>query len=412
MPQTRAKQRVEYTYKHNTKKGRHGWLRLTPAYSVKVVNEILEGLPEGTTVLDPFAGTSTTALCAALRGYSATTIEINPFSVWLGRAKLAHYSTEEVHRARDISRDIVRRIEADETEAVQPPPIYKIERWWNPQALTFLCKLKGEINQAAEAGDNIRNLLDVAFCRTMIKVSNAAFNHQSMSFKDKSVQPLFSEETWLNNFFLSFQEDISFVVESAAENPASRACIIEGDAKNLTGLELRFDLLITSPPYVNRMSYIRELRPYMYWLGFLREAREAGELDWKTVGGTWGIATSRLNDWERDESAHRPAALERISNAISHTDNKNGVLLSKYVDKYFEDMWKHFEAISRTMNPAGKVHYIVGNSTFYSCLVPVEKFYAEMLAELGFTNVEVKLLRKRNSKKELYEFDVSAERPA
>ncbi|WP_322490103.1 hypothetical protein [Chloroflexus sp.] len=38
-------------------------------------------------------------------------------------------------------------------------------------------------------------------------------------------------------------------------------------------------LVITSPPYPNRMSYIRELRPYMYWLGYLNNGRDAGELD-------------------------------------------------------------------------------------------------------------------------------------
>lgn len=42
----------------------------------------------------------------------------------------------------------------------------------------------------------------------------------------------------------------------------------------------------TSPHYPNRISYIRELRPYMYWMKFLGEAREAGEMDWKAIGGT------------------------------------------------------------------------------------------------------------------------------
>lgn len=59
------------------------------------------------------------------------------------------------------------------------------------------------------------------------------------------------------------------------------------------------------------MSYIRELRPYMYWLGFLNKAKEAGELDWKAIGGTWGIATSRLSCWERSEDSFRPLILLR-----------------------------------------------------------------------------------------------------
>jgi hypothetical protein len=37
----KLRQRADYTHKHNVKTGRHGWLRLTPAYSVKVVEEII-----------------------------------------------------------------------------------------------------------------------------------------------------------------------------------------------------------------------------------------------------------------------------------------------------------------------------------------------------------------------------------
>jgi hypothetical protein len=38
--------------------------------------------------------------------------------------------------------------------------------------------------------------------------------------------------------------------------------------------------------------------------------------------------------------------------------------------------------------------------------VATEMLYAEMLSALGFQNVECKAIRKRNSKKELVEFDV------
>ena len=55
-----------------------------------------------------------------------------------------------------------------------------------------------------------------------------------------------------------------------------------------------------------------------------------------------------------------------------------------------------------------ELHYIVGNSTFYGTLISTERLYAEMLIELGFDKVERHAIRKRNSKKELIEFDVVA----
>jgi hypothetical protein len=54
------------------------------------------------------------------------------------------------------------------------------------------------------------------------------------------------------------------------------------------------------------------------------------------------------------------------------------------------------------------LHYIVGNSTFYGTVVSTELLYAEMLEALGFSEVECRAIRKRNSKKELVEYDVVA----
>lgn len=84
--------------------------------------------------------------------------------------------------------------------------------------------------------------------------------------------------------------------------------------------------------------------------------------------------------------------------------------MAKYVAKYFQDMWAHFAAAREVLKPDAELHYIIGNSKFYAFLVPTERVYADMLKELGFKQVEIRILRKRNSKKELMEFDVTARR--
>ena len=156
------------------------------------------------------------------------------------------------------------------------------------------------------------------------------------------------------------------------------------------------------------MSYIRELRPYMYWLGFLSNGRDAGELDWTAIGGTWGIATSRLTEWHRSTEHFKSERLARVLDQIAHTDNRSGVVLANYVAKYFDDMWAHFQGLVPVLAPAAELHYIVGNSTFYGTVVSTELLYAEMLEALGFSEVECRAIRKRNSKKELVEYDVVA----
>ncbi len=56
----------------------------------------------------------------------------------------------------------------------------------------------------------------------------------------------------------------------------------------------------------------------------------------------------------------------------------------------------------------GSIHYVVGNSSFYGELVPAEALWAELMEAAGFQSPEVTILRKRNSNKKLYEFQVSA----
>ena len=256
--------------------------------------------------------------------------------------------------------------------------------------------------------------LQLAFCRTMISISNAAFNHQSMSFKPELSRPCAAAHRQdAAAFGEQFLKDVQHVASAAGDNPRGGADIILADASkapSVTGLarwRSRVDLLITSPPYPNRMSYIRELRPYMYWLHFLKEARHAGELDWEAIGGTWGIATSRLLQWV-PTAEFAPQGMAALLAAIRAAHPKNGPLLANYVHKYFEDMFRHLRAISELLAAGATVHYIIGNSLFYGHMVAAERYLAEQMSALGLEQVAVMPIRRRNSKKGLVEFRVSA----
>ena len=336
------------------------------------------------------------------------TTDINPFLVWLGKVKTTHYSSKIIISARRACAHVVYAVKQCSVKPVKAPPIHNIERWWCNESLAFLCKLRASIEIESEEHSQERNLLLVAFCRTLIKLSNAAFDHQSMSFKDDR-QLNISLNIDMGQIF---SEDLQFVLDGAADNPCGMGQVLFGDARNLSEVVRgSFDAVITSPPYANRMSYIRELRPYMYWLGFLDNGRDAGELDWSAIGGTWGVATSRLQDWERPQQLFRHPLLDKSLYRIAHDNNKNGKLLANYVAKYFDDIWEHFNSLIPLLKKGSELNYIVGNSTFYGVLLSVEKLYAAMLESLGFENVQWLVLRKRNSKKDLFEFNVSARWP-
>jgi hypothetical protein len=394
-------QRADLTHKHNLNSGRHGWLRLTPAYSVKLVSRILRNYETPVRVWDPFSGTGTTVLAAAEQGHLATGVDVNPFLVWLGNAKLASYTKADVKHTLEAISHICT---AKGASPAEPPPIHNIERWWHPEILAVLCEIKGRIEALKTNETRVRDLLLIAFCQTVIKLSNAAFNHQSMSFAGKKAELAHAP----GRCFECFQKNAKAVVESLIPDLGGHCEVVLGDSRQvLTGG--KYDVLITSPPYPNRMSYIRELRPYMYWLGYIREARDAGELDWKAIGGTWGIATSRLSDWRPDPDVFLPSCLSEVVEDIARANGTNGRLLAAYVHKYFFDMWAHFKTTGESLKRGGKAVYIIGNSTFYGVTVPAERIYADMLEAVGFINVRVEPIRKRNSKKELYEYAVEAD---
>src|SRR5713101_6264949 len=198
----------------------------------------------------------------------------------------------------------------------------------------------------------------------MIETSHVSFGHQSMSFKKQShVQ----QETLLRaaSFsdapatvrvrFLAAVEELAGSL--AKEQPIAPAQVFLGDSRDLEKVlpERGYTAVVTSPPYPNRMSYIRELRPYMYWLGYLSDGRAAGELDWKAIGGTWGCATSMLNTWTPNGHAGIPFPhFDHIIRDIG----KGHALLGRYVHKYFEDIKGHMGGLRQVLAPGAHCHYI------------------------------------------------------
>jgi len=409
--------RDEHTFRGNLQSTRHGWLRLTPAYSVRLVNALLASRAGAEPpFLDPFCGTGTTLLSCAEHGLDCDTADINPFLIWLARTKLGSYSGSQRDEARTGLARLRRAALRTPARAAWAPPIHRIERWWNPATLGALSQSFAALSALGTSGSRAAtNLLRIAFCRTLIQRSSAHFGHQSMSFAPGSAEPAGAE---LPVAVAGERRAVADALSEALERvlgtaeralPVTRRRLFLADARHLH-LKLpngHYGSVITSPPYANRMSYIRELRPYMYWLGYLQDRARAGVLDWHAIGGTWGSATSKLSSWMPepgglDLGADTEARLEAIA--------VRSPLLSSYVRKYFHDMFQHQQSLARVLRPGGAAFFVVGNSKFYDVVVPVEQVLARQFEQAGFHGLEIETLRKRSSKKELYEYLIVARR--
>lgn len=413
------RQRAHLTFRGNVKTGRHGWLRLTPAYSLHVVNEILQQAGPEELILDPFSGTGTTPLASVIEGIPAHSVDINPFLVWLGNLKLVRFPSGLDAELTDESCRMLRNLRRKRNwTPAWTPELHQIEKWWEAETLSALSHVFESIRKSS-ASDHVRALLQIAFCKALISTSNASFGHQSMSFKkatpSNKQRLLFSEEEISDRkseVFRYFRDAVSDIAASAVSDvPVADGKVFLGDSRQLDQVlprESRYGKVITSPPYPNRMSYIRELRPYMYWLGFLCDGRQAGELDWQAIGGTWGCATSNLSKWEPANGQIAYPKFDELVRAISSERE----ILGRYVHRYFDDVKLHLQSLRKVVKPGAQCFYVVGNSKFYDTLLPVEEIYCALFEDAGFEHCGWEVIRKRNSKKELFEYVVHAQAPA
>jgi hypothetical protein len=366
------------------------------------VRELLESraLPD-LPVLDPFCGTGTTLLTCAELGIACTTLDVNPFLVWLARAKTAKYSPSALLQAESVI-DEMSRAALGTRAPPWLPALFQIEKWWAKPTLHALGRAFAVL-MASKATSPARDLAKLSFCRTLISSANVSFGHQSLSFSRTGAATPSARRV---------SEELRAAFPPIAQAagtalPSSGRKVVLGDARRVadhTG-NVRFGTVITSPPYVNRMSYVRELRPYMYWLGYLSQPSDAGELDWQAIGGTWGSATSRVAVWQNKSES----PLSDLDRMIARIGRRSDVL-SRYVAKYFFDMFEHVRSVSGIVARGGQVHYVVGSSKFFEVLVPVPDIFAEIFELCGFRAASVTTLRKRSSKRELYEYLVSAEK--
>src|SRR5439155_4887426 len=68
------------------------------------------------------------------------------------------------------------------------------------------------------------------------------------------------------------------------------------------------DLIVTSPPYLNNYHYVRNTRPQLFWLGFVRKPSELKRLEIENFGKYW----QTVRDMEKVPLDFEHAGLERL----------------------------------------------------------------------------------------------------
>jgi hypothetical protein len=142
-------------------------------------------------------------------------------------------------------------------------------------------------------------------------------------------------------------------------------------------------------------------------LGLMKAAKEASELDKRTIGGTWGTATSELS-----KGVFPPinSAVAEVVLPVTERIREQDGLMANYVVHYFNRLTAQIMEMERVVSPRARIAYVVGNSWIKEVYVETDVMLGEIVDRLGlgYRTTEVHRFRRRHSGKRLYESIVYA----
>ncbi|MBT6175758.1 MAG: hypothetical protein HOI23_00835 [Deltaproteobacteria bacterium] len=401
------------TYKGGKHLGFHRWFRLTPSFGPHLVQHLLGklGATGKSIVLDPFCGAGTTPIECKRQGLEAYGIEINPILQFVGQQSLMWQHNPEslrialgrLKRRFQKSRRRLKGLSFEEAK-LEMPPIHRVERWWRKDVLKDLLILKQSISSGRLAQEGERDFFKLALAAVLVPdLTNVTLGRLQLHFVDRDHDEI--------NVWKTFEERVQLMIadldELEPEKRVTKQKVYRADSTKLDpqDYDWRADLVITSPPYPNRYSYVWNTRPHLYMLDYITAKNEAGILDNQTVGGTWGAATTRLK-----KGVIEPAypiidlLISPLAERIRETDN----LMANYLMKYFNLLARQLIAMDPLLRNKAKIAYVVGNSWLKGVYIETDTLLARLFEGLGYGVDGVERFRRRNSGKDLFESIVYA----
>ncbi len=260
----------------STTYGVFGLYRYPAKFIPQVVDYIIEhyASPDDV-VIDPFAGSGTTGLVARLHGLSYELWDLNPLLEVLHRVSIMpppRLSTSDLENLIREMRSCRHRFS---------PAWSNISYWFPPEVLQLLERVFGWFHRLEN--ETIKLLCTVPLLKTMRLFSFNDPQRQKLCRSPRSMSRVASlmQGDWREHFFALLKKEIEVVLKKLSEyqtlmNNGGRevhAIIRAGvDALDVSkDVHSEWDLLITSPPYLQAQEYIRASKLDLFWLGYTEE---------------------------------------------------------------------------------------------------------------------------------------------
>lgn len=343
--------------------------RMAPGIALEALGESKVPLR----VLDPMVGSGTVVAVARANGHHAFGVDIDPLAVLLAGVWTRTIDADE---ATDKAEEVLSRAKecfaALSSGQAYPPDSDEETRkflryWFDDYARTQLAALSRTIRRVHD--EAIRHVLWCGFSRLIITKCSGASRAMDLShsrphraFDRAPVKPF-------SKFLSAVNTVVSNCPHAGAIVCGPRAVVKQGDARKLEIQMNSIDLVLTSPPYLNAIDYIRCSKFSLVWMGHTIE--ELRNIRAGSVGTEASTKDALEASWVKSlikQLGLRPALSSR-----------NQALLAQYV----WDIGRASAEVTRVLRSGGRAVYVIGDSTVRGTFVPNSEIIAAVAQEHG-----------------------------
>lgn len=303
-------------------------------------------------VLDPMAGSGTVLAVARAKGHRAIGVDVDPLAVLLARVWTR---TVDAERVNDKAAEVLDRARAAFL-SLPPGRAYPagsdnetrtfIRYWFDDYARRQLAALSSAISRVRD--DATRDALWCGFSRLIITKSSGASLAMDLShsrphkeFSRAPVKPF-------NRFVGAVGTVVSNCPRPGAGLLGPATVVRRGDARKLDIADQSIDLVLTSPPYLNAIDYMRCSKFSLVWMGY--SVSELREIRGESVGAETSSAEASEAVWVR-------SLIKQLGLRPALSDRERAILA-----RYVWDMGRALTEVSRVLRGGGRAVYVVGDS--------------------------------------------------
>jgi DNA modification methylase len=396
----RLSMRQLVTYVPNKTVPIHRWFSYKEGFSAALVDAFLREFgaqPGKSRVFDPFVGCGTTVIAAKQAGYGAWGIDILPVAIFVAGVKLRTAEDYDLLRLKaGIDRLLASPYHKPSISAPQDVRIIPLA--FSEEILNEILFFKEEILN--EEDESVREFLLLGLLSILEKVSYTSKDGQFLRLKpERNVPPvratlakqlrlMYRDLTTVGYQMRLFEKPAKYIV------PSSRTYVLMADARDfISAIDDYADVIVTSPPYLNRYDYSR-IYSLELCLAFVED-----------FAGLKAIRHSLL----RSHIESRPAPTDEVNHlalleVLSNLAGKklNNPRIPIMIKGYFEDMNSALKELYKVCRPGAKIALVVGNVRFEGELIPVDLLLSELASDVGFGIEKVIITRyKGNSSQQM-----------